>query len=139
MATEHTQEDEALRAELEDEFEDPVEATADDLRVEAEMPLTGKEEAWEQEMSLRVQEWKHDTSSYPPEVQDAMRNVRMEDVAQPDVALFHAFRQVQKSPSPFFRQKFERLIRSRVKETQGDYNSTGYQLTKILRGLVETE
>lgn len=116
-----------------------VEPTEEDKALEAEMELTGKEEEWLAEMKLRVREWKHDTSKQPYAIQDAIRKIREEAIDQPEIVLFHAFQQMQKSPSLYFKQKFGRALRAHQRETRNNPDSTGYQLTKILKVLSEAE
>ncbi|MEK7569886.1 MAG: hypothetical protein AAB515_00360 [Patescibacteria group bacterium] len=131
--------DEQLAGEVEDEFEEPEEPTEEDKQLEAEMELTGNEEKWLAEMKLRVKEWKHDTSKQPYEIQDAIRKIHEEQIDQPEIVLFHAFQQMKKSPSAYFKQKFGRALRAHQRETRNNPDSTGYQLTKILKVLSEAE
>ncbi|MEK7518673.1 MAG: hypothetical protein AAB424_00925 [Patescibacteria group bacterium] len=130
---------EVLNKEKEDEVEVQVEPTAEDLQVEEEMKLTGSEEKWLQDLKLRVKEWKASKSTYPHDAQDAMGNIHAEDFDGVDVRLYHVFQQLQKSPSPYFKQRFGRLLRKQVRDTQNNTESTGYQLTKILDALANAE
>ncbi|MDP2790075.1 MAG: hypothetical protein Q8O51_03025 [bacterium] len=130
---------EVLKTEMEDEFEVQAEPTAEDLQVEEEMKLTGSEEKWLQDLKLRVKEWKASRSTYPHGAQDAIGKIHAEDFDGVDVRLYHVFQQLQKSPSPYFKQRFGRLLRKQVRDTQNDTESTGYQLTKILDALSSAE
>lgn len=130
---------EVLKTETEDEFEEQVEPTAEDLQVEEELQLTGNEEKWLQDLKLRVKEWKASRSTYPHGAQDAMGKIHAEDFGPEDIRLYHAFQQVQKSPSQFFKQKFGRLLRKQERDTRNDIASTGYQLAKILDVLSSAE
>lgn len=128
-----------LRAELMDELEGEVEPTPEEQALEAEVELTLPEQRWLEDLELRAKEWKHDTSKQPFKAQEAIRGMHVEDFEQPDIALFHAYQQVQKKPSLYFTKKFGRLLRARIKDTQNDYTSTGYKLTKVLSALSEAE
>lgn len=130
---------EVLKTEMEDEFEVQAEPTAEDLQVEEEMKLTGSEEKWLQDLKLRVKEWKTSRSTYPHDAQEAIGKIHAEDFDGVDVRLYHVFQQLQKSPSPYFKQRFGRLLRKQVRDTQNSTESTGYQLTKILDALSNAE
>lgn len=130
---------EVLKSELEDEVEVQVEPTPEDLQIEEEMKLTGSEEKWLQDLKLRVKEWKASRSTYPHGAQGAIGKIHAENFDGVDVRLYHVFQQLQKSPSPYFKQRFGRLLRKQVRDTQNDTESTGYQLTKILDALANTE
>lgn len=128
-----------LRAELMDEFEEDVEPTAEEQALEAEVELTIPEQHWLEDLELRAKEWKHDASEQPFKAREAVRGLRIEDFSKEDIALFHAFQQVQKNSSLYFTKKFGRMLRARIQDTRNDYNSTGYKLTKVLGALSEAK
>lgn len=128
-----------LRAELMDELVEEGEPTPEEQALEKEVELTLPEQRWLEDLELRAKEWKRDTSKQPFNAQDAIRGLHIDDFEQPDIALFHAFQQVQKNKSLYFTKKFGRLLRERIRETQNNYNSTGYKLTKVLGALSEAE
>jgi len=112
------------------------EPTEEELAVEKEIELTSPEQKWLQDLELRAKEWKRDTSSEPFAAQAAIRKIRLENFDQQDIALFHAYRQLERHGGKYFKDKFGRLLRQRMRDTQGDANSTGYQLTKVLKAFV---
>ena len=129
-----------LRAELMDEHEEVnVEPTAEEQALEKEVELTVPEQRWLEDLELRAKEWKRDTSKQPFDAQAAIRGIHIDKFEPEDIALFHAYQQVQKNKGLYFTQKFGRMLRARIKDTQNDYNSTGYKLTKVLSVLSEAE
>ncbi|RJO58979.1 hypothetical protein C4546_04070 [Candidatus Parcubacteria bacterium] len=121
------------------EEEEELQPSPEDLALEAETKLTGEEEKWKAELTLRIKEWKAEASSHPEEIQRYIRGVKIDDLTPEDLELYHAFTQVQKQPSPYFRQKFGRLARRQIREAKGDYESTSFQLAKILNTLTTAE
>ena len=89
-----------------------------------------------------MKKWKYDKSQYAG-VTRYIGGIKEEDFdgenQEPDLELFHAYKQAERSPSPYFRQKRDRLLRMRIRKTSGDYNSTSYQLAKVIEALSQTE
>jgi hypothetical protein len=133
---------ERLRTEIEDEFENPVEATPEDAKLEEETPLTGEEEKWQEKMLKEVKDWKRDQSQYSG-VERHISGIRPErlekDDCEENIKLYHAYQQAKKSPSPYFRQKRDRLLRRRIREAGVDYESSSYHFAKIIEALSQTE
>ena len=128
-----------LRAELMDEHEEEVEPTVEEQALEAEVELTLPEQRWLEDLELRAKEWKHDASEQPFKARDAVRGLHIDDFEQPDIALFHAYQQVQKNSSLYFTRKFGRMLRERITDTRNEPHSTGYKLTKILSAFSEAK
>ncbi len=116
-----------------EEAEEEILPDEKDMEVEKEMELTGKEEEWLEHLQRDLKDWKANRSSQPVEAQDAILHMREEELDQDDIALYHAWQQVQKSPSPYFRQKFGKLLRHRLEEFDGKRDTTAYRLAKTLR------
>lgn len=118
-----------------EEAEEEILPDEKDMEVEKEMELTGKEEEWLEHLQRDLKDWKAARSSQPVEAQDAILHMRAEELDQEDITLYHAWQQVKKSPSPYFRQKFGKLLRHRLEEFDGKRETTAYRLAKTLRAM----
>lgn len=131
---------EVLKAEIEDEFEEPVEKTEADILVEQEENLTIPEQKWLNELELRAKEWKRDTAKQAPGAKQAIKKLKLEDFTKEDIELFRLFRCLQKSPdSLYFKQRFGQVLRRQERLTRGDVDSTSYQFTKVLKAISSAE
>ncbi len=140
---EHTEHDETanaiLRAEMQDEFgeAEELDPTPEELSEEQEEALTIPEQRWLEDLEHRLKEWKESTSKQPFDARSAIRKLRIEQLTPEDIALFHAYRQLEKTPSPYFTTKFGRLLRARRDETKNETEGSSYQFTKVLDALTE--
>lgn len=125
--------------EIEKKAEEEIPPENDDLAIEEEMKLTGEEEKWKEKLLHEIKDWKNNASNYALEIQKYIKDLKPEELAPEDIELFHAFSQVQEHPTPYFRQKFGRLVRRQIRESHGDYESAAYQLGKILESLSQPE
>ncbi|PIS40801.1 MAG: hypothetical protein COT26_01365 [Candidatus Kerfeldbacteria bacterium CG08_land_8_20_14_0_20_43_14] len=124
---------------IEEKAEEEILPDNEDLAIEEKMKLTGEEEKWQEKLSHEIKNWKANASNYAPEIQKYIRDLKSEDLSPEDTGLFHVFSQAQEYPTPYFRQKFNKLVRKQIRESHGDYESAAYQLAKILESLSQPE
>ena len=123
---------------IEDEEEELIPEEAD-TELEKEMELTGNEEEYWAKLRQAIREWKASVSEHY-NVRDYVRGIKEDDkFSHEDLELFHAFLQVTKRDSYFFRTKFERKLRHQLEGSDRDTKSTSYRLAKILESLNPTE
>ncbi|MFA6042055.1 MAG: hypothetical protein WCV85_01970 [Patescibacteria group bacterium] len=135
---EFTAEESLSHVEAIEEAEEELPPDEKDLELEKEMELTGKEQEWEEHLLHDLKDWKAARSSQPVEAQDAILHMKAK-FDRDDIVLYHAWQQVKKSPSPYFRQKFGKLLRHRLEKFDDKRDSNEYRLAKTLRAMQPEE
>ncbi len=117
----------------------PVEMTPEDI--EAEEELTVNEAKWEQAFVRTAKEWKESTSTVvrgTPNPEQTKRDISHVNVDKPtpeDVRFFHAFEQVQKNGSLYYKEKFEKMARERLETLSGKFENPAFCLARVLESL----
>jgi hypothetical protein len=117
----------------------PVEMTPED--VEAEEELTANEAKWQQEFVRTAKEWKESTSVVvrgmpnPEQAKRDISHVNVDKSTPEDVRFFHAFEQVQKNGSLFYKDKFEKMARERLETLSGKFEDPAFCLARVLEAL----
>ncbi len=117
----------------------PVEMTPEDI--EAEEELSVNEAKWQQEFARTAKEWKESTSVVvrgtpnPEQTKRDISHVNVDNPTPDDVRFFHAFEQVQKNGSLFYKEKFEKMARERLENLSGKFEDPAFCLARVLESL----
>lgn len=117
----------------------PVEMTPEDAEAEEEFSI--KEDEWRKKLESEVERWKSSVSVIKAGTENTDQTERdishLRDDEHPlrDVRLFHAFQQVEKSDSLFYKKQFEHLVTEIMDELPNKYEDPTFCLARVLDAL----
>ena len=100
-----------------------------------------KEDEWRNKLESEVEKWKASVSTLtkgtenPSQSENDISHLRTEKHPLRDVRLFHAFQQVEKSNSLYYRTQFENLVTEIMDELPNKYEDPSFCLARVLKSL----